>query len=216
MSTPHLPGVFADLAPVLDQHGYLAVAGFILLEDLGVPVPGETILIAAAVYAGAGQLNVIAVGLIAVAAAVLGDNIGYALGRTGGRSLVLRFGRYVLLTEKRLDGAQAWFTDHGGKVVVIARFVEGLRQANGWIAGITSMRWLTFLLFNAIGAVLWVGVWLTIGYVSGSHIGAVYSTITRYIVYIVIGVAVLILALIVRHVVRRRRERATGSDAPGA
>lgn len=208
MSSPHLPGIFASLAPVLDKHGYLAVAGFVLLEDFGVPLPGETILIAAAVYAGAGQLNVVAVGVVAVAAAILGDNIGYLLGRTGGRPLVLRYGKYVLLTEKRLDAAQGWFTRHGGKVVVIARFIEGLRQANGWIAGITRMHWLSFVLFNSLGAVLWVGTWLTVGYVSGSHIDTVYRAFQRYVVYFVIAVAVIIAALIIRHVLRRRRASA--------
>lgn len=208
MSSPHLPGIFASLAPVLDKHGYLAVAGFVLLEDFGVPLPGETILIAAAVYAGAGQLNVVAVGVVAVAAAILGDNIGYLLGRTGGRPLVLRYGKYVLLTEKRLDAAQGWFTRHGGKVVVIARFIEGLRQANGWIAGITRMHWLRFVLFNSLGAVLWVGTWLTVGYVSGSHIDTVYRAFQRYVVYFVIAVAVIIAALIIRHVLRRRRASA--------
>jgi Uncharacterized membrane-associated protein len=210
VSSPHLPGIFASLAPVLDKHGYLAVAGFVLLEDFGVPLPGETILIAAAVYAGAGQLNVVAVGVVAVAAAILGDNIGYLLGRTGGRPLVLRYGKYVLLTEKRLDAAQGWFTRHGGKVVVIARFIEGLRQANGWIAGITRMHWLSFVLFNSLGAVLWVGTWLTVGYVSGSHINTVYNAFEHYVVYFVIAVAVIIAALITRHVLRRRR---TSDDA---
>lgn len=205
MTSPQLPGLFSSLAPVLDQHGYLAVAGFVLLEDFGVPLPGETVLIAAAVYAGAGRLNVVAVGLIAVAAAVIGDNIGYLLGRTGGRRLVLRFGKYVFLSENRLDAAEGWFQRHGGKVVVAARFIEGLRQANGWVAGITGMRWLRFVLFNALGAFLWVGAWLTVGYVSGNHIDRVYSAITRYIVYIVVAIVVVAAALITRHVLRRRR-----------
>lgn len=203
MTSPQLPGVFASLAPTLDHYGYLAVAGFVLVEDFGVPVPGETILIAAAVYAGAGQLNVIVVALIAFAAAVVGDNIGYALGRWGGRRLVLRFGRYVLLTEKRLDAAERWFDRHGDKVVVVARFIEGLRQANGWIAGITGMRWARFAVFNAIGAALWVGVWVSVGYVSGSHIDTVYAVIRRYLIYVVIAAAVVLLALLVRHLVQR-------------
>jgi membrane protein DedA with SNARE-associated domain len=95
---PPLPGALGALAPLLDHYGYLAVAGLITLEDFGVPVPGETVLIAAAVYTGAGQMNIIAVGLIAVAAAVIGDNIGYAIGYFGGRRLVERFGRYLLIT----------------------------------------------------------------------------------------------------------------------
>src|SRR5947209_5657589 len=103
MSAPPLPGLLASLAPVLTNYGYVAVGGFITLEDFGVPVPGETILIAAAVYAGAGRLNVVAVGVVAVLAAIIGDNIGYAIGHFGGRTLVLRYGKYVLLTAERLD-----------------------------------------------------------------------------------------------------------------
>jgi membrane protein DedA with SNARE-associated domain len=206
MAHPQLPGIFASLAPILDRYGYLAVAGFVLLEDFGVPVPGETILIAAAVYAGAGQLNVVVVGILAVVAAVVGDNIGYALGRFGGRALVLRFGRYVFLTEKRLDAGERWFDRHGGKVVVIARFVEGLRQANGWIAGITGMHWLRFVAFNALGALLWVGTWVTVGYVSGSHIEVVYRTITRYLVYVLVAVLITLVVLLIRHLRRRSAE----------
>lgn len=174
-----------------------------MLEDFGIPVPGETIMIAAAVYAGAGRLNIVAVVLLAVAAAVIGDNIGYGLGWFGGRKLVLRFGRYVFLTEKRLDAAEAWFDRHGGKVVIIVRFVEGLRQANGWVAGITGMRWARFAIFNTIGAALWVGTWVSVGYVSGRHIDTVYATITCYLISAV-GAAVLVLiALVVRHLRHR-------------
>src|SRR5579862_5512112 len=104
-ATPHLPGVLHTLEPTLNHYGYLAVAAFVLLEDFGVPVPGETILILGAVYAGTGRLNVVAVGLIALIAAVIGDNIGFAVGHIGGRPLVERFGRYVLLTPRRLDRA---------------------------------------------------------------------------------------------------------------
>ena len=92
MSASPLPGFLAHLEPVLDHYGYLAVGGFVLLEDFGVPVPGETILIAAAVYAGAGRLNMVGVGLIAFLAAVIGDNLGYVIGHFGGRALVLRYG----------------------------------------------------------------------------------------------------------------------------
>jgi len=103
VTSPPLPGVLAALAPLLDQYGYLAIGGLVLLEDFGIPVPGETVLIAGAVYAGAGRLNIVAVGLIALAAAIIGDNVGYLIGRLGGRALVLRYGRYVLLTGHRLD-----------------------------------------------------------------------------------------------------------------
>jgi membrane protein DedA with SNARE-associated domain len=159
MSAPQLPGIFGALAPLLNSYGYLAVGGLLFLEDFGVPVPGETILIAAAVYAGAGQLNIVAVVSVGFLAAVLGDNVGFAIGHFGGRALVLRFGRYVFLTDQRLGNAEAFFTRHGGKVVTIARFVEGLRQANGIVAGLAGMPWRRFLVFNALGAAIWVGAW---------------------------------------------------------
>src|SRR5271169_2495200 len=125
MSAQPLPGLLAHLAPLLNNYGYLAVGGFVTLEDFGVPVPGETILIAAAVYAGAGKLNIFAVALVAFLAAVVGDNIGYAIGRFGGRALVLRFGKYVMLTSERLDKAEDFFRRYGGVVVTVARFIEG-------------------------------------------------------------------------------------------
>jgi membrane protein DedA with SNARE-associated domain len=205
MSAQPLPGLLAYLAPVLDHYGYLAVGGFITLEDFGVPVPGETILIAAAVYAGAGRLSIVTVGLIAVLAAVIGDNIGYAIGFFGGRALVLRYGRYVWLTSERMEKAERFFDRYGGVVVTGARFVEGLRQANGIVAGIIRMPWRRFLAFNALGAVLWVGTWVTIGDLAGSHITAIYDAITRYSLYLLIALAVAVAALIIRAAVRRRR-----------
>jgi membrane protein DedA with SNARE-associated domain len=105
MSDTQLPGVFADVQPLLEHYGYLAVGGFVLLEDFGVPVPGEILLISAAIFAGAGQLNLAVVIAVAVLGAVIGDNIGYAVGRLGGRPLAERWGRDVFLTPPRLDRA---------------------------------------------------------------------------------------------------------------
>ena len=206
MSAQPLPGLLAYLAPVLDHYGYLAVGGFITLEDFGIPVPGETILIAAAVYAGAGRLNIVAVGLVAVMAAVAGDNIGYAVGFFGGRALVLRFGKYVGLTSQRLDKAEGFFDRYGGVVVAGARFIEGLRQANGIVAGTIRMPWPRFLIFNTLGAVLWVGAWASVGYLAGDHITAIYDTVSRYSLYLLIALAVVVAALIIRAAVRRHRQ----------
>src|SRR6266571_1586701 len=195
MSASPLPGFLAHLAPVLDHYGDLAVGGLIMLEDFGVPAPGETVLIAAAVYAGSGRLNIVGIGLLAVLAAIVGDNIGYAIGYFGGRALVLRFGKYVLLTGERLEKAESFFARHGGKIVVAARFIEGLRQANGIIAGIAEMPWPRFLAFNALGATLWVGVWASVGYLAGNHITVIYDTATRYSLYLLIALAVVVAAL---------------------
>jgi membrane protein DedA with SNARE-associated domain len=211
MSQPvPLPGFVATLAPLLDHWGYLAVGFLIFAEDFGVPSPGETVLIAASVYAGAGRLSIVAVAAIGFAAAVLGDNAGYAIGRLGGRTLVLRFGRYVMLTEKRLARAESFFTRHGGKIVVVARFIEVLRQANGIIAGITRMPWPRFLAFNGLGAALWVGTWTAVGYLAGNHIQAIYSQVNRYALYLLAAAALAIVALIVRHRLRRAHNDAGG------
>jgi membrane protein DedA with SNARE-associated domain len=206
--SPQLPGIFGTLAPVLNSYGYLAVAGFIVLEDFGVPVPGETILIAAAVYAGAHQLNIVGVAVVGFLAAVAGDNIGFAIGHYGGHQLAVRYGRYVFLTEPRLIKAEDFFRRHGGKVVVVARFVEGLRQANGIIAGTVQMPWRRFLAFNALGAALWVSVWASVGYLAGNNIDTVYRALTRYLLYILAAVALAIAARIGWHLYTRRQRRA--------
>jgi membrane protein DedA with SNARE-associated domain len=204
----HLPGVLHGLEPTLNQFGYLAVVGLVLIEDFGVPVPGETVLILAAVYAGTGRLNIALVALLGFCGAVMGDNIGFAIGHFGGRPLIERYGRYILLTHERIEKATSFFERHGGWIIVVSRFIEGLRQANGIIAGISGIHWAKFLVFNAIGAALWVAVWTSVGYFSGSHINAIYDTATRYSMYLAIALGALLIAYIVWRVVRFRRGRA--------
>lgn len=204
---PQLPGVLHSLQPTLDHYGYLAVAGLVLLEDFGVPVPGETVLILGAVYAGTGRLSIVLVGLLGFLAAVTGDNIGFAIGRFGGRPLVERFGRYILLTPERLDKATDFFERRGAGIIIVARFIEGLRQANGIVAGITDMHWARFTAFNAIGAALWVGLWASVGYFSGNHITSIYNAATRYTLYFAIAVVVVLLGYIAYRVRRARAAR---------
>jgi membrane protein DedA with SNARE-associated domain len=206
-----IPGLIGALAPVISQYGYGAVALLVLLEDFGVPVPGETTLIAAAFFAGIGQLNIVVVVLVAFAAAVIGDNIGFAIGHFGGHPLVERYGKYVFLTKERVDKAEAFFNKHGGKVVIVARFIEGLRQLNGILAGMSEMRWRKFLPFNAIGAALWVGVWASAGYFGGNHL----DTFLRYQKYFSIVIGVLILAFIVHLVIKRYRRKKARHSRPG-
>jgi membrane protein DedA with SNARE-associated domain len=210
-SPPPLPGFLDAIAPILQHYGLLAIGLLILVEDFGVPAPGETILIAGSIYAGAGRLNIVAVGLVGFIAAVTGDNIGFAIGHFGGRALALRWGKYVFLTKERLDKAEAFFDRRGAIVITFARFVEGLRQANGIIAGITGMHWLRFLIFNAIGAALWVGTWVTAGYFAGNHISTIYHYVTLYSYYALIVLVLLILALVIWHFRRRRRRPAAAA-----
>ncbi|MFD7906344.1 DedA family protein [Kitasatospora sp. NPDC059747] len=219
MSTPAtpLPGALAGLAPLLDHYGYLAVALLVLLDNCGIPVPGQTILVLACVYAGTGHLDFAAVLVIAFVAATLGNSLGYLIGSTGGRAFVHRWGRYVLLTPARMERADGFFAAHGGKVVAVARFVDGLRQTNGIIAGTTEMPWRRFAVFNVIGAALWTAAWGTFGFVAGANIGTVYRTAIRYQLWFAVGLGVLVAALLARQVVRyRRRRREDAEDAEGS
>ena len=167
---PALPGFLEALASPLQHYGLWAIFFLVLVEDFGIPVPGETVIIAASIYAGSGRLNVVAVGVVAFVAAVSATTSGTRSAGSAGGALVDRWGKYVFLTPERLDKAEEFFNRHGGKIITIARFIEGLRQANGIIAGITDMHWLRFIAFNALGAALWVGTWVSIGYFAGQHI----------------------------------------------
>ncbi len=212
VAAQQLPGVLHALQPTLDHYGYIAIAGLVMLENFGVPAPGETVLIVGAVYAANGRLSILLVALLGFLGAVVGDNIGFAFGRFGGRRIAERFGRYVLLTPQRLERATGFFERHGAKIVVVARFVEGLRQANGIIAGTIGMRWRRFVTFNAMGAVLWVAVWTTVGFLSGNHIDTISNDAGRYQAYLAIAVAALAIASVARRVRRSRAARA-GSAA---
>src|SRR5271170_1139564 len=203
-----LPGFLNSLQGPLDHYGYLAIALLLVLENIGIPViPGELALIAGAIFAGTGRagLNIVLVGIVAVAAAVVGAEIGYLIGRYAGRELVLRYGKYVLLKPEHLDRAEAVVSRYGGIVVVGARFIIGLREANGIIAGITQMRARTFAFFNVVGACAWVATWVSIGYFAGDHIDSIYSNINRYSLYVLVVLVVLLLAYIAWRLVRRRR-----------
>lgn len=206
------------LLGMVSRFGYLGVTGIVFIESFGVPAPGETSIIAGSVLAGSGRLNIFIVALAAFFAAVGGDSIGYVIGRTGGRSLLLRFGKYVGLNERRLTRVEGFMARRGTVMVVIARFIEGLRQLNGVVAGVTRMPFGKFLVCNAIGAALWVGVWSSAGYFAGNHLGAIEAAIHRYQNLALVAVAVLLVAYVWHRVRRRRAERLEAltaeSDSP--
>jgi membrane protein DedA with SNARE-associated domain len=203
---PQLPGFLGSMAPILSHYGYLAVFVVVFVESFGVPAPGQTILIAAAVYAGAGHLNVVVVAMLGLLAAVVGD-IGFLIGRHGGRPLLLRFGGYLLLTEERLHKVESLFARHGNAIVAGARFVDGLRQFNGLVAGMVRMPPWRFLTFNALGALAWVGMWTSLGYLAGHHLSAIYDGIRHYQVYLLTGLGCLLVAGLVALVLGRRHRR---------
>ncbi|MFJ4848511.1 MULTISPECIES: DedA family protein [unclassified Streptomyces] len=202
---PPLPGPLAGLAPLLDDYGYLAVGVLVLLDNCGIPVPGQTVLVVAAAYAGTGRMDLAGVVAVALAAAVLGNSLGYLIGRSGGRAFVHRWGRYVLLTPARFARGEAFFARRADLVIVFARFVDVLRQTNGIIAGTARMPWWRFLACTTLGALLWVGAWAAVGYAAGTRLGSVYSWVTRSQLYLLIALGVLVAALVARHLLRRRR-----------
>ncbi len=149
----------AYVAPFMRSYGLWALFILLYLESLGLPLPGETALIAAVALALAGELPIGGIFLVASAAATLGDNTGYLIGRYGGQALIGRFGKFLGLTPERRAWIERLYETKGPIIVVVARFVIVLRQLNGIVAGTAGMRWRTFLFANAAGAVLWAGAW---------------------------------------------------------
>jgi membrane protein DedA with SNARE-associated domain len=143
----------------LSEYGYIVVFVLVMLESLGLPVPGETALIAAALFAGStGNLAIEKVIVVAAAAAIIGDNIGFAIGRYGGAKVLVRYGHKVRLHEGRLRIGIWLFRHHGGKVVFWGRFVAVLRTYAAFLAGANRMSWPRFLVFNTAGGILWAVV----------------------------------------------------------
>src|SRR3712207_4159931 len=131
---------------LIEHYGYLVVFFGVMLESTGVHLPGETILLAAGVLVQRGHLDLGDTIVFGIFGAVVGDQIGYWIGREGGRPFVLRWGRYVFITPERLGRAEAFFERHGGKAVFLARFFSGLRVFGALVAGTSRMRWGTFIL----------------------------------------------------------------------
>jgi membrane protein DedA with SNARE-associated domain len=154
----------AWLLDLFARYGYAVVFGGVFLENTGLPVPGETALLAGAALAHFGQLSLGWVIVTAIAAAILGDNLGFFIGRHGGRRLAEQHGWRVGLTPERLLEFDRFFQRHGPKTVFAARFITGLRVVGAVLAGGSGMKWPEFLFFNATGAVVWCTAIASAGY----------------------------------------------------
>lgn len=159
-----MSGLTQYLESLIAEYGVAALFASVTLESLGAPLPGESAVMLSSAAAARGTLDIRAVVLAAVAGSVIGDNIGYLIGRRYGRGVLTRYGGKVGITDANLDRAEAVARKRGPVMVVFARFFVLLRQLNGIVAGTTGMAWPTFLAANAIGAVLWVGLWSTLAY----------------------------------------------------
>jgi len=161
----------SDLVHFLTTYGYWAVLIFVAIESTGIPFPGETMLLIAAIAAGTThQLAIPWVIVAAASGAILGDNLGFWIGREGGFRLLRRYGRYIRLNERKLKLGLYLFRTHGGKVVFFGRFIAVLRAWAAFLAGTNRMPWPSFLLFNALGGIVWATVYGLGGYFLGDNI----------------------------------------------
>jgi membrane protein DedA with SNARE-associated domain len=191
--------IIAALIEIPGELGYLALALFVGIEASGVPVPGETALITASVLASQGELEIALVIAIAAAAAIVGDNIGYAIGSRVGRRVMVRPGRTQERRMRALARGDDLFERHGPKAVFFGRWVALLRIWASWLAGMTSMRWQTFLVWNALGGIAWAICFGLIGYFGG-------RAAAELIARAGVGVAILVgVALVIGYVVVHRR-----------
>jgi membrane protein DedA with SNARE-associated domain len=157
--------------------GYFVLALLVGVESSGVPVPGETALIAAGVLARKGQMDIVLVIAIAAAAAIVGDNVGYLIGRKGGRRLLLAKGPLEHHRRQVIEKGEPFFERHGAKAVFLGRWFAGLRIAAAWLAGINKMHWPVFLFWNALGGIAWATSVGTVSYLLGPTAESLFRTV---------------------------------------
>jgi membrane-associated protein len=196
------------LASLIDVSniGYPLLFVLVMAESGGMPVPGETALITGSVLASQGRLQIVAVIALAATAAIVGDNVGYQIGRRGGRWLLQRPGRFHRQRLQVLETGEPFFAKHGPKAVFFGRFLLGLRVWASWLAGATHMRWRSFLLWNACGGICWAtGVGL-LAYFLGH---AASNALQTFGIFGLVAVALALLAAFVAHRRHHRRQDAT-------
>ena len=176
---------------LIQAYGLWVLFAVIMLECMGIPMPGETALVTAALYAGTThQISIVSVVLVAATAAMIGDNIGYVIGRSIGVRLIARYGKYIRLTELRLKVGQYLFLRHGGKIVFFGRFVAILRTYSALLAGANRMIWHHFLIMNALGGICWAALFGVGAYLFGEKIELMAGAITLLFLVAAIGLAI--------------------------
>jgi len=193
----------AGLNGWLQSIGYLAVALFVGIESLGVPLPGETMLITAAVFAATThQLSIVGIIAAAIVGAVIGDNIGFGIGWFGGYPILRRFGKYIRLDEAKLKVGRYIFMRHGSKVVFFGRFVSVLRTYAAFLAGTNRMHWSRFLVANAAGGIVWATLY-GVGAYSASSVIAKLNTPVEIGFAALAVVAIVASAIFIRRNIKR-------------
>jgi membrane-associated protein len=206
------------LAAILNVEHLISTAGYPLLflivmgESSGLPIPGETGLIAAAVLASSGKLEIVIVIALAGAGAIVGDNIGYLIGRKGGRWLLERPGPFQTQRKNVLIIGEPFFDRHGPKAVFFGRFLLGLRVWASWLAGATRMHWRSFVVWNALGGITWATAIGLLAYFLGHSAS---NAVQAFGIYGLVAVALAVGSALVMHRRHRRRERAQGPAVDG-
>jgi membrane protein DedA with SNARE-associated domain len=200
---------FLNVDHLVEVAGYPLLFVLVMAESGGAPIPGETALITAGVLASRGKLQIEWVIVTAAAAAIVGDNIGYAIGRKGGRWLLERPGRFHRQRLEVLETGEPFFKRHGAKAVFFGRFLLGLRVWASWLAGATRMHWRTFVVWNALGGITWAtGIGL-LAYFLGNSAG---NAIETFGIYGLVAVLVAIVSAIVLH--RRAHRKSASAEEP--
>jgi membrane protein DedA with SNARE-associated domain len=187
--------VLASFLSVTQNLGYPLLVAVVGAESLGVPLPGETAVIFAGLAAGAGRLDIVLVIVLAAAAAIVGDNIGFVIGRRGGRALLERPGRFYEERQRVLAIGDPFFERHGPKAVFFGRWITGLRVWASWLAGASTMRWRSFLFWNALGGVMWATSVALAAYYGGKGVEHALSYIGLYGVIVAAVLAAIGLAI---------------------
>ena len=199
---------------LIHAYGLWALFVVITLEAIGIPMPGESALLATALYAGSThELSIASVIVVAAVGAIVGDNIGYLIGRSVGVPLVARYGRYVGLHEPRLKVGQYLFLRHGGKIVFFGRFVAFLRTFAALLAGINRMHWAHFLLMNALGGACWATLYGGGAYLFGAEIKRIAGPVGVVLLIVALGLAVVGIVFFRRH--ERALEERAQAAIPG-
>jgi membrane protein DedA with SNARE-associated domain len=206
-------GAIVDVNSLIETAGYPLVFLLVMAESAGVPVPGETALIAGAVFSSQGKLALPAVIATAAGAAIVGDNLGYLIGRRGGRWLLLREGPFHRQRTEVLAMGEPFFERHGPKAVFFGRFLLGLRTWASWLAGATQMRWRSFLFWNALGGICWAtGVGVVAYFVGRSAENA----LSAFGIFGLVAAAVALVGLFFAHRRHRRSQSAHSQHTQSA
>lgn len=199
---------------LIHTYGLWVLFALIFLESTGIPLPGETALVTAALYAGSThRIDIAAVVLVAAAAAILGDNAGYLVGRSVGVRLVARYGKYVRLDEPRLKIGQYLFLRHGGKIVFFARFVALLRAYAALLAGVNRMSWTRFLIMNALGGICWALLFGGGAYLFGSQMKRVSGPVSVVLLFAALALVAAGIVFVRRH--EKELEQRAAAAFPG-